>query len=330
VGDIALEAVGKDAQLPWQSDGRRWHAIDRITTTGKPARWEGDILNWLDDEIHNLGEFAETDWSQRTVVEIAAAKKSQGWFFHAHTGMEWFVRLVFRAAKNSFKQEDLDRKLRLAPMHETAELKHYMRESRINVANRKGPWQEVWMLIARKDEIDTPAFRTFLKQAAAAFHKNLGRMDAKIEDVMPWKLNGERWHLGEKGFPPGRRIKWDRAILPRLLTIVKDARNDVEIVWDSRDGILLKVAGIGKAWGRIRTKDSDVLDCRFLGKPGQFNLSRLEGIGQHPSLTADRADGGEVMQLLFQREEELARKKLKEVLGEHAAGFEERFRGTDK
>jgi excinuclease ABC subunit A len=326
-GDLALEAVGKDAQLPWQADGRRWHTLDRITTTGKPARWDGDMLNWLDERIHELGEFAETDWSQRTVVEIAAAKKSQGWFFHAHTGMEWLARLVFRVTKNTFKQEELERKLALAPLHETAELQFYSRESRINVANRKGPWQEVWMLIAKKDEIDTPAFRTFLKQAGDSFRKNLGKMTAKVEDVMPWKVNGERWHLGEKGFPPGRRLRWDRAILPRFLAVVKEARRDVEIQWDARDSILLKVAAIGKAWGRIRTKDSDALDCRFLGKPGQFNLTRLEGIGQHPSLTADRADGGEVMQLQFQREEDMPRPKLKELLAEHAAGFEERFRG---
>jgi excinuclease ABC subunit A len=324
-GDLALEAVGKDAQLPWQSDGRRWHTLDRITTTGKPARWDGDLLNWLDEEIHQLGEFAETDWGERTVVEISAVKKSQGWFFHAHTGMEWLVRLVFRVAKNTFKQDDLETKLALKPLHETAELQHYNRESRINVANRKGPWQEVWMLINSKEEIQTPAFKAFLKQAADSFQKSLGKLNGKIEDAMPWKLNGERWHLGEKGFPPGRRLMWDRAILPRLLKIVREVDPGVEIQWDARDSVLLKVAGIGKAWGRVRTKDHEALDCRFLGKPGQFNLSRLEGIGLRPSLTADRADGGESMQLLFQKEEEMPRDELKALLREHRQGFVERF-----
>ncbi len=325
-GDIALEAVGKDAKLPWQVDGRRWHTLDRLTTTGKSARWDGDILNWLDEEIHNLGEFAETDWSERTTVEISAAKKSQGWFFHGHTGMEWLVRLVFRVAKNTFKQEDLESKLAFKPLHEMAELKVYNRENRVNVANRKGPWQEVWMLVGKKEEIDTPAFRSFLKQAADSFQKSIGRINTKIEDVMPWKLNGERWHLGEKGFPPGKRLFWDRAILPRLLAIVKEVDPELEIVWEARDNILLKTAGIGKAWGRIRTKDNEALDCRFLGEPGQFNLNRLESIGQNPSLTADRADGGEVLRLVFQKEEDMPRAKLKEVLKEHREGFIERFR----
>ncbi len=325
-GDVALEAVGKDSLLPWQADGRRWHTVDRLTTTGKPARWEGDVLNWLDDEIHNLGEFAETDWSQRTTVEIAALKKTQGWFLHAHTGMEWLVRLVFRVAHNTFKQDDLERKLALAPLHQTAELQVYNKETRVNVANRKGPWQEVALLIHKKGEIDTPAFRAFLKQAADSFQKSLGKLTSKVEDAMPWKLNGERWHLSEKGFPVGRRLLWDRALLPRLLAIVKEVAPAVEIRWDTRDTILLKLPDIGKAWGRVRTKDSDALDCRFLGKPGQFNLNRLEGIGQNPSLTADRADGGESLQLVFQKEEDMPRVKLKELLKEHLAGFVERFR----
>ncbi len=234
------------------------------------------------------------------------------------------VRLVFRVAKNTFKQEDLDNKLALKPLHETAELQHYNRESRINVANRKGPWQEVWMLIVTKEELQTPAFRTFLKQAAESFQKSLGKMTSKIEDVMPWKLNGERWHLGEKGFPIGRRLFWDRAILPRFLAIVKEVDPRLEIVWDARDSVLLKLPGIGKAWGRIRTKDNEALDCRFLGKPGQFNLSRLDGIGRNPSLTADRADGGESMRLVFQKEEEMPRAELKVLLKEHREGFAER------
>ena len=34
-GDIELEKVGKDAQLPWKVDGRKWHCVDRLTVDGK-------------------------------------------------------------------------------------------------------------------------------------------------------------------------------------------------------------------------------------------------------------------------------------------------------
>jgi excinuclease ABC subunit A len=324
-GDVELEKVGKDAKLPWQLDGRRWHCQDRITADGHPCRWEGEILPWVEGQIRKLGSFSETDWSQRTVVEIAAARKSEGWFFHAHTGMPWLVRLVFRVAKNTFKQEALTRALGLKPLDEMPELPIYGSESRVRVANRKGPWQEVWMLVHKRAEIDTPEFKAFLKRAVEGFQKNLSRMATSPEDVMPWKVNGEKWHLGDKGFPPGRRMYWDRSILPSFLSIAKQAVPGLEIQWDARDAITLKIPGVNKGWGRVRSKDNEALDVRFLGKPGQMNLSLLEGIGKDSELLADRADGGEVMRLLFHRAEEMPPVKLKALLAEHARGFRQQF-----
>ncbi|MBO0697528.1 MAG: excinuclease ABC subunit UvrA, partial [Zavarzinella sp.] len=326
-GDLDLEKVGKDAKLPWETDGRQWHCVDRLTLKGTPCRWDGKILPWVEEQIHKLGSFSETDWSERTVVEIAAPKKSQGWFFHAHTGMEWLLRLVFRVSRNEFKQEALTRQLGLKPLDEMPEIPVYGSEPRVRVANRKGPWQEVWMLVHKREEIDTPAFRSFLKVAVDSFHKNLGRMSTSPEDVMPWKVNGEKWHLSEKGFPPGRKLYWDRSILPTFLAIAREAVPGLEIQWDARDAITLRVPGISKGWGRVRTKDNTALDGRFLGKPGQLNLSRLEGIGKDSVLAADRADGGEVMRLLFHRHEEMPRARLKELLAEHAKGFRQQFGG---
>src|SRR5262249_20786387 len=155
---------------------------------------------------------------------------------------------------NTFKQEELERRLGLKPLDEIG-VPVYNRESRVNVANRKGPWQEVWLLAHKLVEIDTPAFRAFLRQAAESFRNNVQRMRSKPEDVMPWKQNGERWHLGEKGFPPGRRLQWDRVILPNLLRVVREIEPGLEIVWDARDAVTLKVPGIGKGWARVKTKD---------------------------------------------------------------------------
>ena len=47
--------------MPWETDGRRWHTVDRITTDGKPCRWEGAILDWIDEQIQPLGTFGETE-----------------------------------------------------------------------------------------------------------------------------------------------------------------------------------------------------------------------------------------------------------------------------
>jgi excinuclease ABC subunit A len=321
-GDLDLEAVGRDARMPWQADGRRWHTRDRLTSEGKPCRWEGEILDWLDQRVHALASFPETEWSDRSVVEIAAPKRSEGWFLHAMTGHEWLLRLVFRVGRNTFKEADLVERLGIRPLNETPGLEVYGNDERVRVGNLKGPWQAVTILTCKKEEIDTPAFADFLKKAAASFQANIARMQLKPEDVMPWKINGERWHLGEKGFPVGKRVQWDHALLSRVLGLIREAAPDVEIHWDSRDAILLKVAGIGQSWGRLKTKAAYGLDCQFLGKRGQFNLSQIERFGVSPTVH-DWHGKADLMRLVFQHAEHLHAVRLKELLTAHLTGFME-------
>src|SRR5262249_51595985 len=52
----AVEPVGEDTRLPWEVDGRRWHTKDRIGHQGAPCRWEGRILDWIDERIHELDQ----------------------------------------------------------------------------------------------------------------------------------------------------------------------------------------------------------------------------------------------------------------------------------
>src|SRR5262249_32634828 len=102
-GDLDIADVGKDQKLPWEADGPKWHTRDRVTTTGKPIRWEGEALTFVIDEIHRLGTFTETNWNHRSIVEIPLAKKSDGWFLHAMTGHEAYVKFVFRLPGRPFK-----------------------------------------------------------------------------------------------------------------------------------------------------------------------------------------------------------------------------------
>jgi excinuclease ABC subunit A len=322
--DVELEAVGKDAAMPWEADGRRWHTAERVTNDGKPCRWEGAILDWIDEHVHGLGDFGDTDWSQRSVVEIAAPVRTQGWFVHMMTGMEWLVRLVFRVEKNKFKGPELVRRMGIRPLNETPGLEVYGSDDRVWVTPHKGPWQSVTVLAHRLSEVDTPAFRAFLAEAAASFLANLKKLKTRPEDVMPWKVNGERWHLGDKGFPPGKKVRWDRAVLSRLLQVLREIEPDLEVQWDARDAITLRVPGVSRGWAQWRTKHPAALDCRFLGKKGQFNLAQLEGLGVSPSLSHERGDG-DVVRLHFQHLSQVQEPRLKELLAEHLRGFREAF-----
>jgi excinuclease ABC subunit A len=322
--DMELEEVGKNAAMPWESDGRRWHTVERVTPDGKPCRWEGHILDWLDERVHEVGEFAETDWSQRNLVEVAAPTRSQGWFLHAMTSQEWLLRLVFRVERNRFKGPEVVRRLGIRPLNETPGLEVYGSDDRVWVTNHKGPWQSVTVMVHRLAEIDTPAFRHFLGEAAGSFHANLRKVQTKPQDVMPWKVNGERWHLGDKGFPPGRKVRWERAVLARLLQVVHDIEPGVEVQWHNREAVTIRVSGVTRGWAQWRTKDPDALDCRFLGKKGQFNLAQVEGVGVGAAIGHHRGDG-DVLRLRFQHLSQVQDPRLQALLVEHLRGFREAF-----
>ncbi len=326
-GDLDIAEVGKGSKLPWEVDGRGWHTRDRVTTTGKPVKWDGDAVAWVVDRVEALGDFGDANWSHRTIIEVAGKNKSQGWFLHAGTGHEGYAKLTFRVARNTFKQADLTTQLGLKSLQDIPGLENFARDKRVEVCQLKGPWQEVVVTVYALSDVDTEPFRAFLKRAAESFFGNVARMQTNVEDLMPWKLGGEKWHLGDKGFPAGKPVKWDRALLPKLLKLVREVEPAVEIKWDVRDAVTLRVPGVARFWGRWKTKQADNLECWFVGKPGQFNLGRVEKFGRGAEIAEDRADGSAVLQLHFTNAEHLRPAELKALLADHLRGFRETFGG---
>jgi excinuclease ABC subunit A len=179
------------------------------------------------------------------------------------------------------------------------------------------------MTVHRLSEIDTPAFRDFLAAAVKSYRDSLTRMTTKPEDLMPWKVMGEKWHLGPKGFPPGRKLHWDTGILPRLVDLVREVEPTIEIAWNNRMTVAFRCADIGRAWAQWITKSPAGLVCRFLGKKGQFNLTQIEKFGVSPTLTPYK--NGEMMMLVFRDDNHIHAAALRELLKSHLAGFREAF-----
>ena len=50
-GDLTMAQVGKDAKMPWEADGRKWHTRDRIAHSGKPCQWEGNALELIVEQL---------------------------------------------------------------------------------------------------------------------------------------------------------------------------------------------------------------------------------------------------------------------------------------
>ena len=302
--DLEIDDVGRDTRMPWEVDGRAWHTKDRVARDGRDTKWDGRILDAIERRIQKAGAFAETNWNNRSIVEITAAKKSDGWFFHAITGERWLIKLKFRTAKKTFDSSKLVADLDLKPLNDIDEIQAYGRGPRVKCKNLRGPWQEVQIDVHSWQEVDTPAFWTFLERAIAGFQKFTDRITAKPEDVMPWKVLGQKWHLSKKGFPPGKKTAWKPEVLEELLEMLSEAAPNGQFLWNNQNVVYLMVPGVRKPWATVHTKRLTGIDLVLNGPKGAFQLGGVAEIGSDRSLATDSEDHDQV-KLRFVTTEEL-------------------------
>ena len=304
--------------MPWEADGRRWHTVDRVGRNGEPCRWDGRILEQVVDRIYELGQFSPPNWNDRSVVEIAAEKKADGWFLHAITGEQWILKLKFRVAKSTFGRESLIAKLGMKPLNEMHELPVYGTDRRVKVKTLRGPWQEIELRVHSLEEIDHQHFWSFLEQAVAGFKKITERVQQDPESIMPWTVLGRKWHLLRKGFPPGKRIHWEAEVLEELLEMLSAAAPKAQTLWNHSQVISLILPEQREPWARIWTKRPAQIELSLAGPKGQFAMGKVAAFGSEPEFDASRADV-DVIKLRFIEEDHLHQNNFAEFLREHAA-----------
>jgi excinuclease ABC subunit A len=292
--DVDIEEVGSDTRMPWEIDGRGWHTRDRVARDGRDCQWDGRILDAVERQIHKLGQFGETNWNNRSIVEITGERKSDGWFFHAITAERWLVKLKFRTAKKTFERDKLVADLGLKPLNDLDEVEAYGRGPRVKCKNLRGPWQEVQIDAHSWEEIDTSAFWSFLERAVAGFQKFAERVGTKPEDVMPWKVLGQKWHLSKKGFPPGKKCAWKPEVLEELLEMLHDAAPSGQFLWNNQNVVYLMVPGVRKPWATVYTKKLSGVDLVLNGPKGAFQLGSVAELGAARALSTDAEDKDQV------------------------------------
>jgi excinuclease ABC subunit A len=171
--------ITQEAKAPWEIDGRQWHTHDRVAKNGRPARWDGRILERIVDQVEALGApdsdqdsnsgFAPTDWSQRNVVRISGSgpAKISFPFFHAITTSEWVVTLRFFVPKSTFRGPALENQLELVPFHQS-ETPVLCDQPRLKLTD-VGPFQEITITGHAAEDFDTPGFDAFLRKSVTAF-----------------------------------------------------------------------------------------------------------------------------------------------------------------
>jgi len=328
-GDLDINELGESVKMPWEIDGQRWHTHDRVSRSGAACHWEGKVLAEIERRIHDLGDFSPTNWNNRTIVEIAADKKNDGWFFHAITGEPWLVKLKFRTAKQTFQRDQLMIDLGLPPLNDIPEIEAYGHTSRVKCKNLRGPWQEVQIAAYSWEEIDTAQFWDFLKKAVAGFRKFTDRIEKNPANVMPWKILGRKWHLARKGFPPGKKPAWPVEVLEDLLEQLSEAAttqsNGVsastdggtsQFLWNNQQVVNLMIPGLRDPWAVVYTKRLGGVDLQLNGPPGAFATGRIAELASQRTINSE-SDNRDHVKLRFVTADDLDRGDLANFLAEH-------------
>ncbi len=312
--DLEIAQVGQDAEMPWERDGRRWHTRDRVGRKGETCRWEGKVLEAVVDRIQELGEFQPTDWNSRSVVEITAAGRGQPWFFHALTGETWLLKLKFRTSRASVDAGRLAEELELKTLNQMDEIPLYNNDPRVRCKRLAGAWQEIEIRVYTMDEIDRPAFWDFLEQAVKGFFQN--SVATTVEEAMPWKVLGRKWHLLRKGFPPGRKIQWQVEVLQRMCDLLKVVAPEGRFLWQNQQVAHYLVPSRNEPWASLHTKRPEALDLTLSGPKNAIGFGRVTGLGWDREMDSSRAER-DLIRLRFRDVSDLDKGDLFAFLREH-------------
>jgi excinuclease ABC subunit A len=165
-------AAIESAKAPWEIDGRKWHTQDRVARNGRPARWDGQILERIVDRVETLaaGGLAPTTWSERGVVRIDSLEKETklGFpFLHATTSGEWVVTLRFFVPRGTFRANAAEKLLKLVPFHESS-TPVLSDAPRVRIES-VGSYQEIVITGHSLADFETPGFEIFLEMAVSAY-----------------------------------------------------------------------------------------------------------------------------------------------------------------
>ncbi|MBX3452546.1 MAG: excinuclease ABC subunit UvrA, partial [Planctomycetaceae bacterium] len=311
-GDVDIAELGRDAKMPWQVDGRKWHLEDHLAHNGRPARWEAAILERLIDAIEQHDSYPPANWGERSVVEVAAPPGAPGWFLHALTGDEWLLTLKFRIPTNHFRELELRERLGLTEVDDLDDLPIYGRQPRVRVKKAPPHGQEITITLLKLDEFQSPAFQKFLAEAIAAGAPTESVAAIDPADLMPWKKLGRKWHSMRKGFLAGT-IAWPQELAEKLFEILDGMLSDARVDWTNK--VLVNYHLGRKTIAQVNSKKPESLQLYLHAPAGKIALGQLSGLGVDPAVDPGK-DGLEIVRLQFVRLDDLRNEDLLVLLAE--------------
>jgi excinuclease ABC subunit A len=313
-GDMDIEDIGKNARMPWEVDGRGWHVDGRIGRNGETVRWEGKVLSEIVDRIQSHDGFSDTNWNDRSVVEITGSKKSQGWFFHAITSDPWFLKIKIRVRPRTFKQEQLEESIPLTTPNQMDDIPVYGNSSRIKVTNTVPGIQEIEFKLHSFKEIDTAAFWSFLENSINSFFNKLERLEAKIDDEAPWVKLGQKWHFMQKGFSSGT-IAWEMQVLEHLHQLLQEVAPEGSFQWSNKQIVHLFLPEQKQPWVSIQTKKPDAVWMQVSGPKDSVTAGQVADLAGSTSISS--TEEIDSVKMSFNAIDQIENEKFRDFLVQH-------------
>lgn len=315
-GDMDIEDIGKNAKMPWEANGRRWHTQDRVGRDGRAIQWEGEILNRVVDKIQQHEGFTDTLWDDRSTVEITGTKKSLGWFFHGITSDPWFLKMQFRVRPRTFKREELVDRIPLLRANDLESIPVYGNTPRVRLKNTAGSWQEIEIVVNNLAEIDIPGFWGFLDDSIASFQDRVDRKELTIDGETPWAKLGKNWHMMRKGFPAGKDIAWEPDVLEQLHKTLEAVAPDSRFHWKSEQVVHVYLEDQESPWASIMTKKADGVWLQLAGPKNSVTVAQVEELASGAVIASE--EESDLVKLSFQDVAQVMNNDLKAFLKEHS------------
>ena len=233
--------------------------------------------------------------------------------------------MKFRTTSRTFDRETLVARIGMTPLNDMHDLPVYGTDQRVKCRNMRGPWQEVELRVHALDEIDHPEFWKFLEEAVAGFQRFTEKKELKPEDVMPWKVLGQKWHFSRKGFPLGKRPNWPTELLEDVYELLRDASPKGEFLWSNQQVVHLMVTAGREPWATLHTKRASALELSLTGPKDHVTLGRIAHLGSDREVVS-KNDDLDVVKIRFDARENLEHADprygtLADFLTEHVASF---------
>jgi excinuclease ABC subunit A len=152
-----------------------------------------------------------------------------------------------------------------------------------------------------------------LERAVGGFFRFTDRVAQNPDDHTPWKKLGQKWHFLRKGFPPGKRVRWDVEVLEELYERLTEVGPQAQFLWNNQMVVRMYLEGQRDPWVGIWTKKPGAVVMTIAVPKGSVSRGQILDLGNDRDLDESR-DTEDTVKIKFRTVEDLHRGDLGSLL----------------